>query len=101
MPISFVFSTQSHAAGSAYQVDTGEVNDPGFCKVDTWASFPISVIQERQTRFLLLCQSELFIAVGSVRIDALNSHVRVLDGEWDSESSPSSARSAFRRSRKA
>jgi len=39
MPMIVCVSTQSHAAGSAYQVDTGEVNDPGFCKVDTWASF--------------------------------------------------------------
>jgi hypothetical protein len=29
----------ARAAGSAYQVDTAEVAEPGHCKVETWASF--------------------------------------------------------------
>jgi hypothetical protein len=32
-------SARSHAAGSAYQVDTGEASEAGACKVDSWASF--------------------------------------------------------------
>jgi hypothetical protein len=31
--------SQSHAAGSAYQVDTGEAAAAGDCKVDSWVSF--------------------------------------------------------------
>ena len=32
------FSTQTHAAGAAYQVDTAEVSEVGSCKVESWIS---------------------------------------------------------------
>ena len=32
------FSTQAHAAGAAYQVDTAEVSEVGSCKVESWIS---------------------------------------------------------------
>src|SRR3954466_5256941 len=31
-------STQAHAAGAAYQVDTAEVSEVGSCKVESWIS---------------------------------------------------------------
>jgi len=32
------FSTQAHASGAAYQVDTAEVSEVGSCKVESWIS---------------------------------------------------------------
>lgn len=33
-----LWSSEAHAAGAAYAVDTAEVNEPGACKVESWVS---------------------------------------------------------------
>lgn len=73
---------QAWSAGSAYQVDTGLVGEPGSCKVDTWAS-----TAARHGFFFAMSPTCVFGLGHPVEFNTQFSRARV-DDEWSTAALP-------------
>ena len=76
------FSTQAHAAGAAYQVDTAEVSEAGSCKVESWVSSAGN--HDVIASVSPACVVSMF---RPVEVSAQFTRSRA-DGEWDTGVSP-------------
>src|SRR3954453_17859015 len=75
-------STQAHAAGAAYQVDTAEVSEPGSCKVESWVSSADN--RDLIASVAPACVVDVF---RPVEISAQFTRTRS-DGEWGTGAAP-------------